>query len=109
LEPIDIGRKIRLARDAIGMAQDEFADKIKRDQRSVSQYENGKRRMFAHDLPRIAAALGVPTSYFFDDDPELDEYDQRMLALARKLKNPEEKQAAIDLLMVFINFLNESK
>ena len=55
-----LGQRIRTAREAQGLSQEEFAARISRDQRAVSEYENGKRKITVTDLPRLAEVLGVP-------------------------------------------------
>jgi transcriptional regulator with XRE-family HTH domain len=65
LKPEELGQRIRQAREARGLTQEQLAERIARDQRSVSEYESGKRRIYAHDLPNIARALNVPVMYFF--------------------------------------------
>jgi len=39
-----IGRRIRTARERLGLSQEALATAIGRDQRTVSEYENGKRQ-----------------------------------------------------------------
>lgn len=85
LTPQQLGLRIRLARETKGISQEEFAVLIDRDQRSVSEYENGKRRIYAHDLPKIAQALDVPVLYFFEDVAMGEDMDQLLLIEFRRL------------------------
>jgi transcriptional regulator with XRE-family HTH domain len=79
LDPKQLGERIRLAREARGLSQEQLAELIARDQRSVSEYENGKRRIYAHDLPTIAQALEIPLVYLFQDALSNDDLDIAML------------------------------
>lgn len=74
-----LGQRIREAREAKGMSQEQLAELISRDQRSVSEYESGKRRIYANDLPTIARALEVPVIYFFQDVMSEDDLDVALL------------------------------
>jgi transcriptional regulator with XRE-family HTH domain len=79
LNPQQLGQRIKTAREARGLSQEELAELISRDQRSVSEYESGKRRIFAHDLPTIAQALHVPIVYFFDEVLSQNDLDNILL------------------------------
>ena len=66
----EFGWRIRQAREARGISQDELAVRIGKDQRAISEYELGKRRLAALDLPLLARELGVTVGYFFEDTAE---------------------------------------
>lgn len=100
-----LGRRIRDAREQRGLSQEEFADLISRDQRAVSQYETGKRRIAVTDLPTFAQALGMPITYFFQDDLEPDDLDLALLREFHRLPNIEAKHDAIELVRVLSNSL----
>ncbi|WP_246094871.1 helix-turn-helix domain-containing protein [Streptomyces roseicoloratus] len=50
------------ARRAAGLSQDQVADRIGMERRSIQRYERGERDPRFTDLVRIADALGVPLS-----------------------------------------------
>ena len=100
-----LGLRIRLAREAKGLSQEEFAVLIDRDQRSVSEYENGKRRIFAQDLPRIARALDVTILYFFEDIAQPDDLDQVLLREFRRL-NQTGQQTLIQMARLLDDLIN---
>lgn len=75
------------------MAQEQFADAIERDQKAISEYENGK--LPAIDLPRFAAILGVPILYFFEGEYELNELDGLLLQQFHALPTAQDKHTAI--------------
>jgi transcriptional regulator with XRE-family HTH domain len=62
-----IGKRIRQARERAGMTQETLAEKVGRNQRSISQIESATRLLPAADLLLFAQALGVSISYFFAD------------------------------------------
>ena len=86
LNPQQLGERIRQARETLGLSQDELAVRVGRDQRSISEYENGKRRIYAHDLPTFAEALHVPIIYFFHDVSTADDLDVLLLDVFHQLE-----------------------
>lgn len=103
LEQVELGRRIRHARERIGLTQEALAESVERDQKAVSEYENGKRKLPAVDLPVYARALGVPVSYFFDGDIQTDQLDQLLLQEFHSLPTEEDKQAAIQAVHLISN------
>jgi transcriptional regulator with XRE-family HTH domain len=98
---LEFGARIRLARERLGLSQEDLASRIQRDQRAVSEYEHGKRRIAATDLPRLAAALEVPVLYFFEGDLDSDDLDRMLLIEFKRLPSAAIKRDAIELLRVF--------
>lgn len=101
-----LGQRIRLARERLGISQEELASRIARNQYSVSEYETGKRRIFAHDLPTLAEALEVPISYFFKEAIEPDDLEEVILQEFRGLASLEAKQFGIKLIRDLRQFLD---
>lgn len=95
VDQVELGLRIRRARERIGMSQEAFADAIERDQKAVSEYENGKRKLPATELPTFARVLGVPVSYFFEGTFEIDDLAQLLLQEFHALPTQEDRQAAI--------------
>jgi transcriptional regulator with XRE-family HTH domain len=77
------------------MSQEEFAHQVERDQKAVSEYENGKRKLPATELPTFARVLGVPVSYFFEGEFQADELDQLLLQEFHTLPTTEDRRTAI--------------
>ena len=96
-----LGLRIRQAREQRGLSQEEFAALIKRDQRAVSEYEHGKRRISVTDLPRVAQALDVPILYFFEGDVTATDQDRMVLDAFHRITNLKDRQSAIEILLTF--------
>lgn len=64
---IDVGRRIRLQRNVMGMSQTTLADALGITFQQVQKYEKGTNRVGASRLSNIARILNVPVSYFFGD------------------------------------------
>lgn len=97
-----LGRRIRQARELLNLSQEELANRISRTQYAISEYENANRRIYAHDIPRLAQALNVSISYFFTPDDERTDttqyQEEYLLAQFRNLPTDEAKQFATNLL-----------
>ncbi len=61
-----IADKILMLRRANKLTQEEFAEKISLDRRTVARAEDGKHRPSADTIEIIAATFKVPVSYFYD-------------------------------------------
>jgi transcriptional regulator with XRE-family HTH domain len=92
---IELGQRIRRARERASMSQEDLANAVERDQKAVSEYENGKRKLPATELPTFARVLGVPVSYFFEGEFGVDDLDQLLLQEFHTLPSMEDKQTAI--------------
>ena len=91
-----LGQRIREAREAKGLSQEQLAELISRNQHSVSEYESGKRRIYANDLPSIAHVLGVSVIYFFQDVMSEDDLDTVLLDEFHQLDR-EARQTLIEM------------
>lgn len=58
------GEKLRLAREARGLTQQQLADKLHLSRAAISLYEAGLRKVGADDTPLFAEALGLDESIF---------------------------------------------
>ena len=96
MDPAEFGSRMRQAREQRGLSQDELAVRIGKDQNAISEYELGKRRMAALDLPILARELGVTVGYFFEETAE-DELDSVLLSEFHRLPNRSAKQAVIEV------------
>ena len=96
----ELGQRIRQARERIGMTQEELAEAVERDQKAVSEYENGKRKLSATDLAIYARALGVDITYFFDGELHVDQLDQLLLQEFHSLPTEADKQSAIHAVQI---------
>jgi transcriptional regulator with XRE-family HTH domain len=69
-----LGEKIKLARKAKGLSQDELALKVGLSRVSISHLENGRRKSLKPaTLGKLAEALKKPEAYFYEATiPSLD-------------------------------------
>lgn len=68
-DPIDlhVGRRIRLRRILLGISQGVLGYAVGLTFQQIQKYERGTNRVSASMLYRLAQALDVPVSFFFDD------------------------------------------
>lgn len=104
-----LGQRIRRARERAGLSQEEFAALIHRDQRAVSLYENGVRKVAATDLARFGEVLNVPPAYFYEENLLRDDLDERLLYEFHKLPSPELKEVAIEGIRLVLKAANASR
>lgn len=66
--PVDVhvGKRVRHRRWMVGMTQQQLADKVGIKFQQIQKYETGTNRISASRLWDIAAAMGVPVSFFFE-------------------------------------------
>lgn len=62
--------KIKSARIAAGMSQNEIAEKTGMSRSQYQQYEQGKRRPKLENLSKIAKACNVDIDYFLKENEE---------------------------------------
>lgn len=61
-----IADKILLLRRANKLTQEEFAEKVGLDRRTIARAEDGKHRPSADTMEIIAEVFNIPICYFFD-------------------------------------------
>jgi len=83
------------------MTQEALAELAGKDQRAISEYEFGKRRLSAIDLPDFARALDVSMLYFFEGEITQNDLDAVILQEFNRLPTSQSKQSAIELVRVF--------
>jgi transcriptional regulator with XRE-family HTH domain len=81
VDPIELGRRLRDAREFLGLSQEQVADFLGMPRPSVSAMEAGKRRVSFQEMNRIAQLYRRPLSYFSGDD--VNEGDATSEALFR--------------------------
>lgn len=62
-----VGQRIRQRRKMLGLSQTDLADRVGVKFQQVQKYETGVNRVAASRLWKIAEALQVPITYFFED------------------------------------------
>ena len=65
--PVDVhvGQRVRQRRWLVGLTQQQLGDKVGIKFQQIQKYETGTNRISASRMWDIAAAMGVPVSFFF--------------------------------------------
>jgi transcriptional regulator with XRE-family HTH domain len=66
---VRIGDRIRARRMTLGMSQTDLGAAVDVTFQQIQKYERGINRVSASTMERLAGALGVPITYFFDGHP----------------------------------------
>ncbi len=77
-----IGDRLRSARDASGMNQQEAASFLEITSAALSQYEKGKRRIEALYLERLSHLYGVPIGYFFGRNTPKSNWEEALRSVS---------------------------
>lgn len=101
MDSATFGARLRAARERLEMSQEELAAHVNKDQRAISEYETGRRRMFVNDLPLFCHALQVPYAYFFTETRTEDDLTELLLSEFQQLPDADARQTAIDLVRRF--------
>ena len=101
LDEILLGSRIRQARERLNMSQAELAKAVKRDQRAISQYERGDRKLAAVDLPRFAEVLDVPIVFFFEGEVAFEQIDKLIAKELQSLPTQEARETLVRLIQLY--------
>jgi len=63
---LHVGKRMRRRRRLLGLTQQKLASRVGTRFQQIQKYECGANRVTASKLHKIAVALNVPASYFFD-------------------------------------------
>jgi len=79
-----LGQKIKAAREALGMNQDELAELLGVEPPTVSRWENGVIRPKSKRLKTIAEKLGKPVEWFQELTVKAGDFEARLAALEER-------------------------
>ncbi len=93
LEPTELGRRLREAREYLGLSQEQVADHLGIPRPSVSTIEAGKRRISFQEIKRLAELYRRPLSYFSDEGPPpSDETTDALFRTTQELSSADREQ-----------------
>lgn len=92
-EPIELGRRLREAREYLGLSQEQVADHLGIPRPSVSTIEAGKRRITFLELKRLAELYRRPLDYFSGEEvPADDNTTDAIFRTAQELSSSDREQ-----------------
>jgi len=93
MDLIKFGLRLRQAREEKHLTQEELVERLgRKDITAISEYENGKRRLAAFEVPDFAQALGVPITYFYEEVLPEDELETALIEWFRLLPGERAKR-----------------
>jgi Predicted transcriptional regulators len=99
----EIGEKVRLLRKHAGMTQERLAELVGVSSQQIQKYENGSTMLNTDKLQRLASALKVPASAFFEDDtyekPPISDKEMKLVRAFRGLGDEEIQEGLVKLLL----------
>jgi transcriptional regulator with XRE-family HTH domain len=92
-EPVELGRRLREAREYLGLSQEQVADHLGIPRPSVSTIEAGKRRISFLELKRLATLYRRPLAYFSDEEvPAGDDTTDALFRTTQELNSTDREQ-----------------
>lgn len=82
-----IGQKIRKARAASGLTQNELGKKISKTGSAIGYLEGGLRKISPDTLKKIADALNKPFKYFYEIENNDYSIYEKMMAIEKQFKD----------------------
>ncbi|GFO55953.1 putative HTH-type transcriptional regulator y4aM [Geomonas sp. Red276] len=99
----EIGEKIRLLRKHAGMSQERLAEMVEVSYQQIQKYEAGSTMLNVDKLQRVANALKVPPSAFFEEDtydrPPLSDREKKLIKAFRGIGDEDIQEGLIKLLV----------
>jgi transcriptional regulator with XRE-family HTH domain len=105
-EHIKLGRRIREAREYLGLSQEFVADQLGIPRASVSAIETGKRKVGSLELKELARLLRRPVSYFLGEGADEVEGEETFRALYRTARSLSEQDR--EQVLRFAQFLRHA-
>ena len=92
-DPIELGRRLRDAREYLGLSQEQVADYLGIPRPSVSTIEAGKRRISFQEMQRLAELYRKPLTYFSGEEtPAADETTDALFRTTQDLSTTDREQ-----------------
>ena len=99
-----LGRRLREAREYLGLSQEFVADELDVPRASVSAMETGKRKVGSLELKQLARLYKRPVGFFLEEEPQEEPEElATLLRASRTLDEDDRKQ-----LVRFAQFLKQS-
>ena len=95
MDPVELGRRLRIAREARGLSQQAAADAIGVPRTAITQMESGNRAVSTLELTKLAELYRRPVTYFLEEAAPAEEEDV-LVALHRVAPGLEQDPAVRD-------------
>jgi len=91
-----LGKRLLRYRGEAGMTQEQVAEKLKLKRTSITNIEQGRQRILAHQLFSLASAVGVsPAQLLYDHDTPLEDLVPAQKIVRLRKSHTDEELAAL--------------
>ena len=95
-----VGERIRQKRKALGLSQEELAERMHVTAALISNYENGKVDIKSSVMRELANILGSSVAYLMDGDPEIDADIKNLIRIYLTLGRPNVQKVALEQMKI---------
>jgi transcriptional regulator with XRE-family HTH domain len=104
-----IGEIIKNRRKELGLSQEQLAERVGVSYQQIQRYENGGSMLNVENIQRVAKALGIPVTLFFDPSgssslvseastPYESDEEKKLLRSFRDLENRPDRTMAVNII-----------
>ncbi len=102
----EIGRAIKLRRMALGMSQENLAERLDVTYQQIQRYENGTNKLNVENIQTLAEVLEVPVTFFFNPEnlliadpphPFTSDDEHELITSFRSIKHQSYKYVVINV------------
>ena len=96
----EVGKRIKEKRKALGLSQEELAERMHVTAALISNYENGKVDIKSSVMHELAGILGTTVAYLMDGDPEMDPDIKNLIRIYLTLGRPNVQKVALEQMKI---------
>lgn len=82
-----VGRKLKEAREALGLSQDDVGEMLHMSGVNYGNFERGKRAINCDYLIQLSGILSRPASWFLGEEGDLSSDEEMLVRLYRAIKD----------------------
>ena len=95
-----VGERIKLKRKAMGLSQEELAERMHVTAALISNYENDTVDIKSSVMRQLAEHLGTTVAYLMDGDPEIDTDIKNLISVYLMLGRPNVQKVALEQMKI---------
>lgn len=103
-----IGTRIKRAREALNLTQEEVAGRLGIGRPALSNIENGRNLVRLEHIPKLVRVLNRPIGYFFGIVGDLTADEEQLLEVYRALPGKRLKSTAIDIIQSLVSYSEQN-
>lgn len=104
-----VGNRIKTAREALNLTQEEVSRRLGIGRAALSNIENGHNLARIEHIPKLARILNRPVGYFFGITGDLTADEEQLLEVYRALPGKRLKSTAIDIISSLVVYSEQNQ